>query len=214
VALVVPAHTRGLTPETVRAHLELLAAEGFTTVLTAALGPGEQAPFLAVGFAPREHLHLFTHDLRSVPDAARQRVRRGRNDDRAGVLAVDDRAFPPFWRLGEDGLDDALGATPAARFRVIDRRRSAGPAGYAVTGRAGGRGYLQRLAVHPDLQGHGLGSALVADGLRWARRWGAREVLVNTQVDNIGAVHLYERLGFRRCTDGLAVLERRTGGAG
>lgn len=81
-------------------------------------------------------------------------------------------------------------------------------AGYAITGRAGVRGYLQRLAVDPALQRKGVGSALVLDGLRWLRRWGSREVLVNTQVGNTGAVALYEALGFRIQPEGLAVLRR------
>jgi mycothiol synthase len=68
---------------------------------------------------------------------------------------------------------------------------------------------LQRLAVLPDAQGAGIGAALVLDGLRWLRRWGAKEVLVNTQEGNEAAVRLYERLGFRRQSDGLAVLRRR-----
>jgi GNAT superfamily N-acetyltransferase len=66
--------------------------------------------------------------------------------------------------------------------------------------------------VDPDRQRGGIGTALVADSLRWLRRWGADEVLVNTQVDNVGAVALYEHLGFRRRTDGLAVLRRDLAG--
>ena len=81
-----------------------------------------------------------------------------------------------------------------------------------MTGRAGPRGYLQRLAVDPDAQRCGIGSALVADALRWLKRWGAREVLVNTQEDNGGAVALYEHLGFRREAEGLAVLQRPLAG--
>jgi ribosomal protein S18 acetylase RimI-like enzyme len=48
----------------------------------------------------------------------------------------------------------------------------------------------------------------VVDGLRWLRRWGAREVMVNTQEGNEAAVRLYRQLGFRLETDGLAVLRR------
>ena len=85
--------------------------------------------------------------------------------------------------------------------------------GYAVTGRAGPRGYLQRLAVHPDHQRAGLGGALVVDGLRWLRRWGAKEVLVNTQEGNEPAVRLYEALGFELRPEGLAVLRLALGEA-
>jgi ribosomal protein S18 acetylase RimI-like enzyme len=211
VALVAPVGAAGVALEAVRACLERLGAEGYERVLTAAIAPSEQAPFLASGFEVRERLHLLSHDLRALPVGRGGRTRRARESDRPAVLGVDDAAFPQFWRMGPEGLDDALDATPTARFRVVEV-----PAGqlqgYAITGRAGARAYLQRLAVHPDRQGSGLGTTLVADGLRWARRWGAREVLVNTQVGNEGAVRLYEQLGFRRCDEGLAVLERSIGG--
>ena len=81
--------------------------------------------------------------------------------------------------------------------------------GYAITGRAGRRGYLQRLAVAQDQTGRGIGRALVSDGLRWLRRRGAQRCLVNTQVGNERALDLYERIGFRREPVGLAVLARR-----
>jgi GNAT superfamily N-acetyltransferase len=81
--------------------------------------------------------------------------------------------------------------------------------GYHVTGRAGSLGYLQRLAVHPDVHGRGLGTALVGDALDWCARRGCSSVLVNTQEINQRALSLYEHLGFRPEPPGLAVLERR-----
>ena len=75
-----------------------------------------------------------------------------------------------------------------------------------MTGRAGRRGFLQRLAVDPAREGHGLGRALVLDGLVWLRRRGVERVVVNTQEANQRALALYEQLGFRRQHAGLAVL--------
>ena len=172
--------------------------------------PAEQAPFLAAGFSVHERLHLLTRALDDLPVGQSPGVvlRRGRRADRSAILAVDGAAFLPFWHLDGPGLDDALGATPSARLRVVAHPDGDGVAGYAITGRAGSRGYLQRLAVDPAVQRRGIGAALVADGLRWLRRWGAHEVLVNTQVDNSAALALYEALGFRRQADGLAVLRR------
>ena len=80
--------------------------------------------------------------------------------------------------------------------------------GYALFGRADDVGYVQRLAIHPDAQGQGLGPALLVDGLRWLRAHTARSAFVNTQVDNDRALHLYERVGFRRMPVGLCVLGR------
>ena len=195
------------SPEFVRRCLRTLASQGFARVVTGALSPAEQAAFRAAGFRPSEHLHLLSHDLRSVPAASAPSpvvLRRAARTDRAHVLAIDGLAFDRFWRLDDAGLDEALAATPHSRFRVatVDDR----VIGYAITGRAGRRGYLQRLAVEPSEQRRGIGAALVLDALRWLRRWRAERAMVNTQLDNERALALYERVGFRREPSGLAVL--------
>jgi mycothiol synthase len=81
-----------------------------------------------------------------------------------------------------------------------------------VSGRSGGRGFLQRLAVDPDVQTRGIGTALALDGMRWMQSRGATTVLVNTQVDNDRALGLYRRLGFHLLDERLAVLGRDLGG--
>ena len=190
--------------------LEQLVAGGYRAALTTALAPADQPPYLANGFTVHERLHLLSRPVQPLPeDPGRAELRRARRRDRSPVLEVDAAAFPDFWQLDGPGLDDALAATPSVRFRVAhppganDRIM-----GYAVTGRAGPRGYLQRLAVDPAGQRAGVATSLVVDALGWLRRWGAREVLVNTQEDNEPAIALYERLGFRRHQEGLAVLQR------
>jgi len=181
-----------------------LARSGYHRVVTGALSPAESGGFLAAGFGISERLHLPAHPLRDLPDVAPEaRLRRAGPADEAAVLRVDNRAFPVFWRLDRAGLDDALHATPQARWRVAG---DGAIVGYAITGRAGRRGYLQRLAVDPDRSGKGIGAALVVDGLRWLRRWRAEQAIVNTQLDNERALGLYERLGFRRQPLGLSVL--------
>ncbi len=191
----------------VRRVVDQLAERGFEEVVTPALSSAEQAGFLAAGFEVRERLHLLTRALDGpLPPVPRGLVEKARADDRAAVVRVDNRAFPPFWWLDGAGLEDAIGATPHSRFRVV--RTQGAVAAYAVTGRAGRRGYLQRLAVDPGHQRQGLGRALVADALRWLARWRAQEAVVNTPVGNDGAVALYEALGFRREPVGLCVLAR------
>lgn len=188
----------------VRRCTHQLAGDGFSRVVTTALSASEQAGFLVAGFAVEERLHLLSHDLRHLPKAPDARLRRVHHRDRAAVLAVDRSAFPPFWRIDEQGLSEALGATARARLRGAET--AARLAGYAVTGRSGRRGFLQRLAVDPSVQRQGLGRALVVDALHWLQRWRVEQAVVNTQLGNEAALALYESLGFRREPGGLCVL--------
>jgi GNAT superfamily N-acetyltransferase len=194
---------RPVTADSIERGLALVARRGFRAVVTNALAPEEQHGYLSAGFSVHERLHLLVRCLDDLPDPPPdRRLRRGKRRDRPSILDVDRAAFEPFWRLDQLGLQDALGATPASRLRV-----SAGPVvAYAVTGRAGPRGYLQRVAVHPHHQGRGWGTALVADALRWLGRRGATTAVVNTQEANTTALELYRHLGFTDQPDGLAVL--------
>jgi ribosomal protein S18 acetylase RimI-like enzyme len=193
--------------EFLRRCLDTLAARGYHRVVTGALSPIEQAGFLAAGFGVEQRLHLLgidlTEELPPVPPGyPLHRVRRARRKD---VLAVDRAAFPLFWRFDAAGLSDALHATPAVRFRAAMGPGSA-IAGYAICGRAGGRGFVQRLAVSPSYQRSGSGRRLLLDGLVWMRRRGVIRAVVNTQVGNDAALTLYTRVGFREEPTGLSVL--------
>jgi ribosomal protein S18 acetylase RimI-like enzyme len=205
VAHLSPTALRPLSAEFVDSCLDRLRARGFTSVVTSALTPEECAGFLRAGFDVQEELELLAHDLESIPDV-RHRLRRPRRSDRPRVLTVDAIAFNPFWRLHQGGLEDALGATPAVRFRVHGRRDDLD--GYVIGGRGSGTGYVQRLAVHPSARGQGLGGSMVADVLRWMRRRGAVRALVNTQKTNEAALSLYLASGFRVLPEGLRVLAR------
>jgi ribosomal-protein-alanine N-acetyltransferase len=77
-----------------------------------------------------------------------------------------------------------------------------------VTGLGGSTGYVQRLAVDPDVRRRGLARALLADSLRWQSRRGATRSLVNTQVGNDAALALYLAAGFDLLPRELTVFER------
>ncbi len=193
------------TAAMVRHACEVLLERGFERALTGALAERERTGFLGAGFAPHEQLHLLAHDLRDLPEVPSVRHRRAWIGDREAALTVDRIAFPPFWRLDRDGLREAIDATPVARFRV--GIATGGVVAYTVTGRAGRRGYVQRVAVHPDHSGRGFGRALVVDGLRWLKQRRVEQAVVNTQASNERALDLYQRLGFVLQPSGLQVLE-------
>jgi GNAT superfamily N-acetyltransferase len=183
---------------------------GYTAIVTSALTAADALPFVDAGFSVRERLHLLEHGVDDVPTPGRDEpaLRRAWRADRGAVLTLDASAFDDFWRLELEGLSDALHATPAVRFRIGEPAQHPGPVAYAITGRAGRRGYLQRVAVHPDARRQGWGRALVLDALRWLRRHDTQRALVNTQWENDAALALYESCGFRHLPVGLSVLDR------
>ncbi len=185
-----------------------LRNEGYTHVRTGAVEPGAARSFRGAGFHDAQQLALLRLDQPIASDRPSGRVRalRARADADAAA-AIDLAAFGPEWCFDATAIGDARHATPAHRARLaLDR--DGRPVGYAITGRAGRHGFLQRLAVEPGSQGGGHGSSLVADSLRWLRRWRVQTVLVNTEVTNDVALRLYERNGFRLLAEHLVVLER------
>ncbi len=197
--------------EFLRRCLATLAERGFTRVVTGALSPLEQVGFLAAGFDVAERLHLLGLDLGTElppkPDGpGLGRVPRKRRQE---VLQVDAAAFSTFWGFDERGLSDALTATPRTRFRTIGENGAV--VAYAISGRAGTRGFVQRLAVEPSRQRQGYGRLLLLDGLHWMRRHGSRTAVVNTQLENAVALRLYTDIGFREQATGLSVLSAGLG---
>lgn len=194
-----------LSGEFVTQVVERVRNHGYRSIVTGALTPSESLGFVDAGFRLHEELHLLEHDLREIPDSPAV-TRRARRGDRPEVLAIDNRCFDHFWAFDEAGLEEAIRATPWTRFRIIESGERV--AGYAVSGRAGSRGYLQRLGVDAPARGQGLGRALVADSLAWMRSRGVRRALVNTHAGNEPALLLYQRCGFRILPMPLRILTR------
>lgn len=206
--LSMPAKGRSPGRSDIEAVLDLIRQRGYSSVLTSALEEQDTPAFTALGFAEHDRLHVLGHDLTRLDSLPRApgdvELRRRRRGDRERAIDIDARAFPAFWRLDEDGLADAEAATPSSRFRVAVVNGAV--LGYAVTGRGGPTGFLQRLATHPDAQRRGIGSALVTDALAWCARRHCDQVYVNTQVTNTGALSLYRSLGFTTTATDLVVL--------
>jgi GNAT superfamily N-acetyltransferase len=204
VALVSVGAQQPPDADLVERALRILAGDGYSSVITNALSPADALPFVDAGFTVRQRLHLLGHDMIRLPHTARG-TRRAHRHDRPAVLALDALAFDAFWHLDDVGLDDALHATPVSRFRVGGDHPVLA---YAISGRAGSLGYLQRVAVHPEARGEGWGRTIVADALHWLHRQRVHRTLVNTQIGNAVALHLYESCGFSSMPFGLCVMGR------
>jgi ribosomal protein S18 acetylase RimI-like enzyme len=58
-------------------------------------------------------------------------------------------------------------------------------------------GHLARLAVLPNVQGKGIGYALLYNLLSQFAQRGSRTITVNTQRDNLASLSLYHKAGFQ-----------------
>ena len=216
--------TQPLSSHTIGRVLQTYVETSSTPVIvrTPAITREEAVSFHRNGFATKSVLRLLTCDLtHDSPDLTSgvvvppgtARLRRGRSRDLHPCVNVDRRAFGPENSFDALDVRAALDATDRSRLRVavLGPGGHGGPGaivGFAVTGRDGTRGYLQRLAVDPGAAGSGIGSALVTDALRWCRARGVRRAVVNTESDNVRALRLYRRLGFVDITLDLLLLER------
>ncbi len=215
VAHVVTLDQQAAPPVAVlRAWLNELRDEGYTSVRTGATASTHRGPYDALGFTTIQELALLrvrladaAPGLRRAGSAAEVHLRRARASELVVLASIDRAAFPAGWSLDAVAIAEAAGATPSQLVRVA-RTHHGTAVGYAVTGRAGRASFLQRLAVRPDAQGQGVGMALVEDAMRWARRRRATTMVVNTQHDNRAALSLYQRAGFQLLREGLVVLER------
>lgn len=185
--------------------VDTIAARGYTSIRTSALSAQASAVVELVDFEPVQDLALLQHDLMLRIDRPRLPLARLAEQHHAQASEIDRAAFGDGWFLDPAALDEVRYATPHHRARTVGGDPFAG---YAVSGRDAGMGFLQRLAVHPAHQRQGLARTLVLDSLRWMSRWRVERVLVNTPVNNEAALLLYESTGFHRLREHLRVYER------
>ena len=184
-----------------------VAGLGYTRVRTNAVGDSMRALAESAGFREVQELVLLEHLQPGDAPIPSRVTRRLVPSSHPAASDVDQLAFGAEWALDEGAIDDVCTATPRHRARFVSAP-GGGIAGYAITGRDVRQGFVQRLAVTPDLQRTGVGRSLVLDALRWLAFWRVRRVLVNTAVDNDAALELYRSVGFSPLAERLRVLER------
>jgi ribosomal protein S18 acetylase RimI-like enzyme len=204
-----------------------LAIQGIELMRTGALGPRQAAQAEAAGMRCIQELILLEArpPLAAQLGTGRSRVHTGRcrvgrfGPGEFDLLAdVDRAAFGEMWRLDASTLADICTVTPSYHARVVRHPSSADsgwfhrrpPIGFLLSGRAGRVGYIQRLAVEPAFHRRGIAAALLGEALTWMRSAGTDQVFVNTHLDNVAALALYHRHGFRDLADRLRVFEGQT----
>jgi ribosomal protein S18 acetylase RimI-like enzyme len=113
--------------------------------------------------------------------------------DLPAVAEVDAAAFEPLWQNSLPSLELAYPQAVLATVAEADGQ----VLGYQLSTRNPLGAHLARLAVRPELQGRGMGRALVVDLIQQAERHGMFHLTVNTQNDNAASLALYKKTGFR-----------------
>lgn len=182
-----------------------LIALGATGVISPPLPISARRSWEQAGFQSYVDLALMRKSLDSAGRSPDHLVVENPGCDVETLLEIDAAAFSPFWRFNRDGLEEAIQATSRSTMLAIQGGEGH-PIAYAVVGFGSAISYLQRVAVNPKWQGHGMGRSLVRVAGRKAREAGARVLLLNTQTDNGPAITLYEDEGFVRLPEPLTLL--------
>jgi ribosomal-protein-alanine N-acetyltransferase len=121
-------------------------------------------------------------------------IRRMTPADLPAVAALDAAAFGLLWQNSEAALYNALRQAGLATLAERDGQVVA----YQISTQNPFSLHLARLATAPNLQGQGIGLAIVQDLIRQAHAIGLRRLTVNTQSQNRASLALYEKIGFTR----------------
>jgi len=182
---------------------DYLLGRGVSGVTSPPLPEVSSAIWISAGYEPYLALDLYSRQLvGSLPEPSHN-VTIAEAHDWESVERIDHAAFPPLWKLDRDGLQEAMAATPHATLLLAQDGDRA--AGFVIIGVGSIAGYLQRVAVHPDYARQGIGRSLVRVACKWARRHGARSMMLNTQPENESAAQLYVSEGFEKMLDQLTV---------
>jgi ribosomal protein S18 acetylase RimI-like enzyme len=134
-------------------------------------------------------------DFAIPPDTGntRVRVRPFAPADTAGVVEVENHGFDQLWRHDAENFLEIAATYP---YFVVAEDDS-GIVGYQFNAVDSTTGYLVRIAVHPRVEGQGVGARLMADAVRYFQSAKVWKIVLNTEEQNTRAHRLYERFGFQ-----------------
>ena len=118
-------------------------------------------------------------------------IRRLTYADLPQVIAIERRAFPAPWSLAMFVLE--LSKPAGICLAAVEGKRIVG---YMVCSRYDTVWHLMNIAVDPDLQGRGIGGAIITRLIDEIGDETAR-VTLEVRESNTGAIRIYERFGFR-----------------
>ncbi len=148
------------------------------------------------GFRPYRLLYAYDKFDFDIPTPGNQlvKLRPAQIEDIPALMAIEDLCFEDFWRYDSISFTDILATHPYFVVAELDKK----VIGYQFNALDGEFGYLVRIAVHPSLNGQGIGARLMAEAIRFFQQAHVIRIMLNTQDDNTHAHRLYEWFGFVR----------------
>jgi GNAT superfamily N-acetyltransferase len=114
--------------------------------------------------------------------------------DISALLAIEEACFEDFWRYDALSFEDIAATHPY--FVVAELNGNV--VGYQFNALEDEFGYLVRIAVHPSVNGQGVGVRLMSAAITFFQQAHSQRIMLNTQDDNARAHRLYEWFGFVR----------------
>jgi len=148
------------------------------------------------GFRPYRLLYAYDKIDYNVPTQGNQLVqlRPVKTADIPALMAIEQACFEDFWRYDAISFADIAATHPYFVVAELDGK----VIGYQFNALDGEFGYLVRIAVHPSLNGQGIGARLMAEAIRFFKQANVLRIMLNSQDDNTHAHRLYEWFGFVR----------------
>jgi [ribosomal protein S18]-alanine N-acetyltransferase len=151
---------------------------------------------LVRGFALHRLLYSYDKYDYSVPSTGNPdvKLRPVEKRDIPALLAIEEACFEDFWRYDAFSFEDIAATHP---YFVVAELNSK-VVGYQFNALEDEFGYLVRIAVHPSVNGQGIGVRLMSEAITFFQQAHILRIMLNTQDDNVRAHRLYEWFGFVR----------------
>ncbi len=115
-------------------------------------------------------------------------------DDMPALLEIEEACFEDLWRYDSTAFCDIAATHPYFAVAELDGQ----VVGYQFNTVDADAGYLVRIAVHPAVNGQGIGARLMAEAMSFFAQMRVSHIMLNTQDNNTHAHNLYEWFGFER----------------
>ena len=128
--------------------------------------------------------------MSAIMQAAPIRLRPMHESDVDAVMAIENDIYPFPWTDGI--MRDCLRVGYCCWLAVQDEQII----GYCIMSIGAGESHLLNICIHREWQRQGIASHLMTHMLKLAKRHGAEICLLEVRPSNIGAIQMYEKLGF------------------